>query len=169
MAMAAMAKGKPEDSIRHYRKAFELEMEAAARATPTEGDPLIRFIYLRSAAALAYHAGLFDEANKFVALTMSENPPPFIVDELNEISDLVIKARPAARKIGSLQIEGKFAAATENEITVLDAQSSRPFTILGPAGKLNDIVKNFFLEMVTIQATTNSQGAILLKNISKAA
>lgn len=166
----AKAKGNAEEARFFYRKAFELERDAAENISPGEKDPLSRHILLLSSAALAYYAHLFDEAEKYVALALSENPPAYFVFRLNELADLVNQARAAApSKNGKLQIEGKLTSATESEITVVEKESRNPYAILVPAGKLKEIVRNFFLETVAVQATASEKGAFLLKKISKAA
>ncbi len=93
LADVAEAKGKPGDAKLYYCKAFELESEVVQMMPLDENEPLSRFILLRSAAALAYHAGRLDESDNLIRSTLAQNPPDFIVKELNGISKLIKKAK----------------------------------------------------------------------------
>jgi len=84
-----------QDAKEFYIKAFDLEYEAALKF-PKEVDALTKFIWLRSAAALAYKAGLFKESERLVELCRSENPPEWIEKELKDILELIAKAKKSS-------------------------------------------------------------------------
>lgn len=164
----AKAKGKMYEARLFYQKAFELEKDAAQRMEGKKNDHINRCILLRSTAALAYHAGLYEEAEKYIELTLSEYPPDFIKNELDEIAALVKNAKPACLKDSQLNIEGKLSSATENEIIVVEKNGATSYSIRVPAKKLKEIVREFFLETVCISAAADPGGFYLLKNINKA-
>ena len=165
----AKAKGKMDEAKLFYQKAFELEKDAAQRMSDDKNDHLNRCILLRSAAALAYHAGLYEEAERYIELTSSENPPDFIKNELDEIAALVKNTKPVTGRNGQLDIEGTLSSATESEITVVEKNGSTTYSIRVPAQKLKEIVREFFLETVRISASAGPDGLYLLKKINKAA
>ncbi|HFA51584.1 MAG TPA: hypothetical protein ENJ95_21425 [Bacteroidetes bacterium] len=107
-ATISKAKGKPENAARFYRIAFECEKEAADKM-PLNGEdhPLPRFIMLRSTAALAYKADLYDEARQIISSTLNENPPTFIINELNDIANLIKAAHPKNNKTKPIHFKGR--------------------------------------------------------------
>lgn len=90
-AMVAKAKGQFEESKGFFQQAFELEQEAVIKLEQGkyQDDPLFPFILKRSAATLAYKAGFYAKAEQLVLNTLKENPPVFIIKELEDIIDLV--------------------------------------------------------------------------------
>ncbi|MEM6321910.1 MAG: hypothetical protein AAF960_29895 [Bacteroidota bacterium] len=87
----AFAKGSIKEANEFYNKAFKLEYEAALEF-PKELDARTKFIWLRSAAALAYRAGFFQKSRALIEVCRSENPPNWIERELQDILELIAKA-----------------------------------------------------------------------------
>jgi hypothetical protein len=69
----------------YFLKAFEFEKQAYILFSSQSLEEPTRSILLRSTANLAYHAGKLAEAEKFVALALSGNPPANIADELRDL------------------------------------------------------------------------------------
>lgn len=164
-AMIARVKGDETVATEMYKKAYHLEKEAVLKMEPETEIPVPYPVLVRGAAALAYHAGLFDEANQMIAQCFALNPPAFVINELNELKALM----KIDGKKKNLRIKGKLTSANEAEITIVEEISSKQYSIHVPAEKLKEVVKKFFLETVFIQATTSPKGGIFLQKITKAA
>ncbi len=169
-AFVAHTKGNENSSRILYEKAFWLEKEAALQMPLNGKTPVPRPVFLRSAASLAFKAGLFQEAEKLIALCRAENPPAFVVRELSELEVLITQQKPATQN-GHLEIKGKLTSANEheNEIMVEETTTRRAYSIFIPAGKLKDVVRSFFSEMVFVQASASPHGMFTLEKISRAA
>ena len=75
LALAARHHGDEALALRHFRKAYELEAEAAAAyATRLDAEPT-RSVLFRSAATLALDCGLLPEAEKLVCTALIGSPP----------------------------------------------------------------------------------------------
>lgn len=73
----------------HFRRAFELEREAAQLLIPkTDAEPT-RSVLLRSAASLAVKCAEHREAERLVAIALAGNPPAEICEELRDLLDTV--------------------------------------------------------------------------------
>jgi tetratricopeptide (TPR) repeat protein len=116
LADVAEAKGKSDDAKLYYRKAFEMENEVVQMMPTDDAEPFSRFILLRSAAALAYHAGQFEESERLIRLTLAQGPPAFIQKELKDISKLVKKAITAASNPKANTTHSVHAEKDEQEI-----------------------------------------------------
>ncbi|HFA48159.1 MAG TPA: hypothetical protein ENJ95_03985 [Bacteroidetes bacterium] len=171
LADVALAKGHKDTSKTFFQKAFELERIAAVQTPLDETDTLSRFILLRSAAALAYKAQDYLEAEKLTALCLSENPPAFIKKELDEIAELVRKAQSPGKTNGHLQIRGILtqANADDSKITIKDDENQKIYSLFVPAKMMNRVVKAFWKVRVTVEAATSPAGVIVLKHINKTA
>src|ERR1700730_14912164 len=83
--LAARHHGDEALALRHFRKAYELEAQAAAAyATRLDAEPT-RSVLFRSAATLALDCRLLPEAEKLVCTALSGNPPDNIADELRDL------------------------------------------------------------------------------------
>ncbi len=173
-AMIAKAKGTGSpDFVRElYKKAYEIEKEAVLKMPKGSEIPVPRTSLIRGAAALAYHAGLFQEAEKMIALCLAEDPPESEVEKLNDIKKRMEEEKPAVKSTnGHLQIKGvlKQANSLENEITVHEMGKQKLYSILVPAKQLSDIVKKYWQDEVNIEASSTPNGVFVLEKISKAA
>lgn len=168
-AMVAKAKGQMEESKQFFKQAYELERAAVLQLQEDESDPLFPFILKRSAAALAYKAGFYTTSDKLVTDALNEKPPTFIAIELKEIADLVNLARKEQGVQKSFRISGKLTSASESkhEIEVEDVNNKQHYAILVPTGEIKEIVKQFFLELVQVQAVAEPSGFLTLKKISR--
>jgi len=86
-AFAMKRKGQSHDAVRLFREALELEQEAAFSYSPTQESEPSRSILFRSAAALAFHAGDYEQAEYLVANGLSGFPPSEIKHELRLLQD----------------------------------------------------------------------------------
>ena len=68
-ALLAQMEGNPKAALTFYQKAFWLEKEAAIDYGAEIVDELIRYMYCRSAAFLAFKAGYINEAEQLVKTT----------------------------------------------------------------------------------------------------
>jgi hypothetical protein len=88
-AFIAKWRGELEIALVHFRRAYELEAEAARLVVYTEPT---RSILLRSAASLAYHCGEMRESEKLIGLALAGDPPSEIAEELRDLMRLVLDA-----------------------------------------------------------------------------
>jgi hypothetical protein len=171
-AGVALAKGLLEKSNEAYKIAFKLEKEAALMSAE-EPDPLSHFILLRSAAALAYKAKLYQESERLIEICKAENPPTFILAELEEIQELIQKEKSneAMQPEQSLQIEGIVTdiLTEQNQVTVKNPSLAQSFIVVVPKNRLAEIVKKHWSKKVSIQARQTPHGVMVLEKISAAA
>ena len=168
----AKAKGLGQDAKEFYNKAFALEYEAALKF-PKELDALTKFIWLRSAAALAYKAGLFKESEQLIELCRSENPPNWLEKELTDILTLIDKAKntstPTLKK--SLHLSGIFKEVNsqKNEIIIEDKTQNQSFSVIVPRRVLIDIIRQYLAQQIQVVAHQTPHGVFVLEEIRAAA
>lgn len=155
----------------NFYKAYLLEKEAALKMPANQKKPIPRPYLIRSAAALAFKSEAYLEAEKMIALGLSENPPSDVSQQLEEIADLIQKKQSTILKEKAINLKGKFLAANEQEfeIKIQSIDKEEYYSIFVPAKILKGIVRKYFSEMVQIQAISSPNGFIKLKNISLAA
>ena len=163
-ATIAQVKGKAAVAKQKFAEAFMIEKMAVELMPLNGADPVPRPVLMRGAAALAYKAGLYNDAENIIAKCLAGNPPLYVINELDEITALTKVARE-----GSHLIKGKLTSANESAITIQEMDSSKFYSIDVPSEKLKKGVKKFFMETVSVQAITNYKGGIFLEKISKAA
>lgn len=168
----AKAKGLGLDAKDFYNKAFVLEYEAALKF-PKELDALTKFIWLRSAAALAYKAGLFKESEQLIELCRSENPPKWIEKELKDILALIAKAKDGLTTTSkkSLQLSGLFKEVNsqKNEIIIEDKTQNQSFSVIVPRQVLVDIIRQYLAQQIHVIAHQTPHGIFVLDKIQAAA
>ena len=171
-AFISQRKGHLEPAKILYEKAFWLEKAAALAMEEDDIIPVPKPVMMRSAASLAYKAGLYQEAEKLIALCRSKKMPPFILRELKELEELIEKEKPTISS-RSFKIKGKLTSANENEneneILVEEEETQTPYFIFIPTGKIKEVVRKYFSEIVQVQADKSLHGVFMLKKISKAA
>ena len=168
---AEMGKAKelPEKEIKEaYFKAYTLEKQAVEKAKDSP-DEVGRFILMRSEAALAYKADLLEESKILVAKCKAENPPAWIVQELDDILDLVVKEEKKSIKV-PLQLEGVITNAdlNDNQI-IIEATAEDKFSILIPSNRLTEIIKTYWSQKVKIWVRKTVSGLMILEDIKAAA
>jgi hypothetical protein len=103
LAHAARQQGDEVLALRYFRKAYELEAQAAAAfASRLDAEPT-RSVLFRSAATLALDAKLLPEAEKLVCTALSGNPPEDIADELRDLLEQIYFERHLALRGIELQ------------------------------------------------------------------
>jgi len=165
-------KGMPSKSIKaNFYQAYLLEKEAALKMPLNQKNPIPRPYLIRSAAALAYRASAFLEAEKMVALGLSENPPTEVIEQLAEITNLIKKSQSSISENKAINLKGKLLAADENEfeIKIQSMDKEEYYSIFVPANILKGIVRTYFSETVNVQAVSSPSGFIKLEDISLAA
>lgn len=78
-------RGKKEESIELYCKAFNSEREAAIAAISCGIEDLSVNILIKSAAFLGFDAGLIRESEQMVGLALSRNLPEEIAEEMRDL------------------------------------------------------------------------------------
>lgn len=146
-------------------KAFFLEKEAALMTPTNENNSFAKYLYLRSAAYLAYESGYLLDALQFTLLGLSGKPPTYVKKQLESLQQKLHS------KNASFQLIGLFtqANAKNNIITVEDETSQQIYLIQVPTEQIQEIVKNFWSAKVTIDAKVSKAGVVLLENIRAAA
>ena len=88
-ALAARQRGDQVQALVHFRRAYDLEAEAAnAVANDLQAEPT-RSVLFRSAATLALDCKLLSEAEKLVCTALIGNPPEQIAEELRDVLEQV--------------------------------------------------------------------------------
>lgn len=174
LAELSKAKGFHADAKDFFIKAFELEKKAAFMTSASDEDPIPHFILLRSAAALAYKSGLFQESERLIEICLTENPPAFILDDLKEIQNLlseIDKRENGQESTFDYEIAGVLTKvnAEENEITIKDDLQEQNYAILVPRDLLKSIIQQFWFQKVQIQVRQTYHGVMVLEHIKSAA
>jgi hypothetical protein len=168
----AKAKGLIQDAMGFYSKAFFLEYEAALKF-PKETDALTKFIWLRSAASLAFKAHLYKESELLIELCQSEAPPVWIEKELQDISNLIAKAKNTSIEANKkpLQLSGLFKEVNsqKNEIIIEDKIKNQSFSVIVPRLVLVDIIRQYLAQQIHIIAHQTPHGVFVLDKIQAAA
>jgi hypothetical protein len=103
LALAARHRGEEMLALRYFRKAYELEAQAAAAfASRIDAEPT-RSVLFRSAATLALDCKLLPEAEKLVCSALAGNPPDGIADELRDLLEQIYFERHLALRGIELQ------------------------------------------------------------------
>jgi hypothetical protein len=103
LALAARQQGDEVLALRYFRKAYELEAQAAAAfASRVDAEPT-RSVLFRSAATLALDCKLLPEAEKLVCTALSGNPQDDIADELRDLLEQIYFERHLALRGIELQ------------------------------------------------------------------
>ena len=88
-AFVAKVSGDKDQACEMWRKAFDMEREAAlAVAGDLSAEPT-RSVLLRSAASLAMDCGEMREAERLITMALSGNPPYEIAEELRDLYEQV--------------------------------------------------------------------------------
>ncbi|MGB0930558.1 MAG: hypothetical protein ACPGVB_07270 [Chitinophagales bacterium] len=169
-AIIAQYKGSPSTVKELYYKAFQLEKEAALHVPLDSSDLVPRFVLMRSAASLAMLSEQFEEAEKLIALGLSSSPPKFIKEELLTLSEEVKERKENQVKTNFIQLIGLFtyANANENEIKIQDSNPPFLHTFIAPAKQIKMLVREHFLEKVSVIAHVSTSGILLMKEMKKA-
>lgn len=173
LARYSLAKGFKENALDYYKQAYRWERKAAFMTTSTDEDKDAHFILLRSAAALAYKAQLYSESEKLIEICRSENPPVFILEELDTLNKLLQIAQKTtiSTKEIHINLEGILTKINtdENEITLKNSLQAKNFSVIVPRHLLLEIARQFLLNNVKVEARQTATGIFILENISAAA
>ena len=153
-----------------YHTAFFLEKKAVENAKSST-DKVGRFILMRSAAALAYKADLLEESKILVAKCKAENPPNWIIEELDDILDLVAKEEKIKSAKAPLQLEGIITSVSleDSQITIQKSTATDKFPILIPSNRLTEIIKTYWSQKVQVLVRKTVTGLMILEDIKAAA
>lgn len=92
-AFSAQRKGRPAEAKRLFLRALSLESKAALEFSAEMSSEPTRSILFRSAAALAFHGGDFEQAERLVANGLAGFPPGEIKNELYALQEDIIFRR----------------------------------------------------------------------------
>jgi len=169
-AIIAKRKGNTEVAKILFEKAFWLEKAAVWEMKKEANIPFSRLVMIRSAAALAYKAALYQEALKLIALGLKEYPEHIALPELESVLAAVTKKMPEVH-LKTYSLKGILTAANahEHEIKVETDSSPQIYSILVPAAMMDDIVRSYWKNEVLINITSYSEGVMILDSIRLAA
>lgn len=169
VADVAKAKGFQQQSIDFYQQAYQMEKEVVVLTEHLhQTHPISYFIPLRTAASLAWQAGLYEESILLLETGLAKNPPAWLIAELKEVEQLVqnsLTTTPDAVKISGQIMQADFE---KNKITIRNAQQEK-IAIQVAANELSTILLNYLAKVVEIEALKNGEGVFTLKNIRAAA
>lgn len=152
-----------------YLIAYLLEVNAVSMLDKSKEIELTKFIWTRSAAALAYKAGLYEESLKIIRDCLATNPPEWIADQLIEIKEGVKEEQYTTKE--ALQLEGIVTDINTREYQVIlkDEANKKEFSIIIPPNLLKTIVHDYWTKKVQIQAKVTDAGLIILEQIRQVA
>lgn len=119
---------------------------------------------------MAFKAGLFQESESFIEICRAENPPKWIENELQEISNLIQTSKEKTEN-KTLQLNGIFKEVNsqKNEIIIEDLNNNEQFTLIVPRAVLIKIIKKHLAKRVKVLAQEKPYGVMVLQEISAAA
>ncbi len=161
----------PKEVEAFYAQVYQFEKKAALMMSNIATFSIPRPYLIRSAASLAFRAKNYKEAEKMIALGLSENPPIEVNNQLKEIATLIKKNQPTSSKDTAILLKGKLLVANEAEleIQIKNIANETTYSIFVPGQLLKGIVRKYFSEMVDVQAISSPNGFINLQKISPAA
>ena len=161
----AKMEGNESAAKSFLQKAFFLEKEAALTTPSNENTSFAKYLYLRSAAYLAYESGYLLDALQFTLLGLTGEPPVYIKEQLKSLQQKL------HLKNASFQLIGLFtqANAKDNIITIEDETSQQIYLIQVPTEQIKEIVQNYWSAKVAVDAKVTNAGVVLLEKIRVAA
>ncbi len=165
-ALLAQMEGNSKAAQTFFQKAFWLEKEAAVDYGAEIADELIRFLYLRGAAFLAFKAGNINEAEQLVNVTLSKNPPHFIREQLKDLTKQIKSTKGTIKNSKTIHLVGILmdAYGGENKIKIQNSIDDY-LIIFVPHHLLEKVVTAYWMKKVEVEASSNSKGIIVLKKI----
>ena len=98
-----------------YKKAYELERDAAWELIPHQDKEPTRSILFRSAASLAKKCGLIDDGKQLIQLALNGNPPANVKQQLSDLKES-LEIKPKVGENAELRIAARSnATITNNE------------------------------------------------------
>lgn len=170
----AALKGFTKEAKEFYKEAFQFEKRAALLAVEqTADDTISKYVLLRSTAALALWAEMWKESEEMIEICKAQNPPEWIVEELNELNKLVLEKQKSNSKVHKesiVAIIGKLSMinAQENTVVLNDSKQNRAFSIIFNKKYLKDLLLHFN-EDINIEAKQSPHGIMVLQKIKTAA
>lgn len=164
------AKALPFDAKLYYQQAFLLEESAANLALEDLKDaPTTKYVLLRSAAALAYKAGLFKESERVIEVCKAYEPPQWILSELADIEALIQAERTTESAVEkTIAISGKLSAIDTNQKIVTLNDQSQIISIVFNKNQLTELLK-YFDQNIQVEAKELAHGVMVLERIKTAA
>ena len=132
--------------------------------------PFSQIVMIRSAAALAYKAGLYQEALKLIAFGFKEYSDNIATPELQSVLEAVKKEMPEI-DLKTVHLKGVLTAANANdyEIKIENLTNKMPYSIIVPSEMMDEIVRSYWKNEVLIEITSYTTGIMVLDKISLAA
>lgn len=158
----------PVDYKVFYEKASRLQKEAALLMHPQEQYPLTRGEMLKNAAALAYKADLYEEAQKNIELCRLEKIDGYTALKLDALEGEIQKTLDMSPVDKPLNIQGVITAANadEREIKIRDTENQRVYVLIVPANMFKKLVQSYWQERVSVVGHAGPQGIFTLDTIA---
>jgi hypothetical protein len=136
-----------------------------------EQYPLSRGEMLKNAAALAYKAGKYEDAQKVVALCRIEELDGYTSVKLDELEKLILAALAIPTHNSSLTVRGLFTSANadDREIRIRDMENQQVHSFIVPANMFKKVVKSYWQDVVSVVGHVNLQGVFTLEKIDRPA
>lgn len=171
----ARRSGDSDRAIALLAEAFAAEREAAMVYSTRLSEEPTRSVLFRSAASLALEAGFVRDAEIMIAHGLAGDPPEEIAEELRDLLETVREERLSrisgddADASRGIELEGTLRMADSNRpehgvIEIVDDAGER-HRIRVPRGEMADIVRPRFDERITVAATRDARGHLLLERV----
>ena len=142
-----------------------MEYQSAEMIKIEGHHPSNRVTRLRSAAALAYKAGNFPEAQRIIAIARSEQPDGYESIKLDDIEAAIQR-----ESNGQVQVTGALTAADADasQISIRELETSKVYAFTVPEKMFRRVVKKHWLDVVRAIGNASPQGMLTLEKISPA-
>ena len=169
-AIIAKRKGDITTAQIFFEKAFWLEKTAAMMMNKTTKIPFSKLTMIRSAAALAFKAGLYQEGLKLIAFGLKEYNNEASIIELQPVFEAIKEVMPEIN-LTTQSLKGTLTAANANEyeIKIENPLNQQPYSIIVPSEMMDEIVRSYWKNEVLIEITAYTSGIMVLDKISLAA
>lgn len=140
--------GRKEDSIIFYEKAYKAERDAVFESIKCCIDDFSVNILIKSAAFLAYEAGLIRDSEQMVGLALSRNLPEEIAEEMRDLLENLNFSR-------HLRLNG--ITLSDNEVQIVVAGSGVAHG-MAREDDINDRITTF--KQIVIRSAERSRGKV---------
>lgn len=175
LADIARIKKKPDEQIRHLKRAYTLEREAALKLQIEPDENFWKYIFLKSAGWMAYELGLYEEAIQLTELGLAGNATGVALYRLQELKKALEEklGEEFEAKRDTLILKNQLygvltCADLEQEEVKLKESGETKYRIIKTSKELIQTVARYLIgEFVEINAEINENGMLLASQIRR--
>ncbi|MEM0992253.1 MAG: hypothetical protein AAF847_09435 [Bacteroidota bacterium] len=176
IADIAKMKGKNGVALQNLSQAYILERAAALRLQNEPDENEWKYLYLKSAAWLAYQLGCYQEALQLTDLGLSGTAKGVALHRLKEVKSEILKkiseeeTTPQKSKM-NVPLYGILASADVEQELIKFKETKKQvyYSLRVPKHLIQKTIRHLIGEWVEINVSTNEDGVLVLDGIRRAA